>query len=54
MGEYGKYWIDHKGRKILIHTMSNRWLINIKRKFKGSPIADPIIEEIKRRRNRKK
>ena len=42
-------WIDHKGRQIEIHTMTNKWLNNIRKKFKGTDIVKPILEEIKRR-----
>ena len=44
------YWIDWKGRKILIHTMQDKWLTNIKRKCKTHPRINLIKEEIKRRR----
>jgi len=27
-------WIDNKGRQVEIHTMSDRWLNNIRKKFK--------------------
>lgn len=43
-------WIDHKGRAVLIHTMSNRWLNNIRKKYKGKSFIKPIIDEIKRRK----
>lgn len=44
------YWIDNKGRNILINTMSNRWLNNIRKKFKNKEKIQPILDEIKRRR----
>ena len=45
-------WIDHKGRSILIHTMSDRWLNNIRKYFRGSDRSKivPIMDEIKRRK----
>ena len=45
-------WKDHKGREIEIHTMSNRWLNKIRKKFKGDQIIDPIIAEIKKKRSK--
>ena len=47
-------WIDWKGRKILIHTMQDKWLNNIKRKCKTHPRINLIREEIKRRRTNRK
>ena len=43
-------WIDGKGRKIMIHTMSNRWLNNIRKYTKNKEVKDKIIKEIKRRK----
>jgi len=43
-------WKDHKGREIEIHTMSNRWLNNIRKKFHDSSDIKPILDEIKRRK----
>ncbi len=43
-------WIDNKGRQIEIHTMSDRWLNNIRKKFKGTEKVEPILTEIKRRK----
>lgn len=43
-------WIDNKGRQIEIHTMSDRWLNNIRKKFKGTEKVKPILAEIKRRK----
>ena len=49
-------WIDHKGREIDIKTMSDRWLNNIRKKFKGErrKLIQPIMDEIKRRKQIKK
>ncbi len=44
-------WTDKKGRVIEVHTMSNRWLNNIRKKYRGADIAKPIIKELKRRKN---
>lgn len=44
-------WTDPKGRQVEIRTMSNRWLNNIRKKFKGTDKVKPIIAEIKRRKN---
>ena len=43
-------WIDNKGRQVEIHTMSDRWLNNIRKKFKGTEKVEPILAEIKRRK----
>lgn len=43
-------WTDNKGRDVDIHTMSDRWLNNIRKKFKGTEKVKPIIAEIKRRK----
>lgn len=43
-------WIDNKGRQVEMHTMSDRWLNNIRKKFKGTEKAEPILAEIKRRK----
>lgn len=45
-------WIDHKGREIKIHTMSDKWLNNIRKKFRGEDRykIKLIMNEIKRRR----
>lgn len=45
-------WIDNKGRKIEIHTMSNRWLNNIRKKCKNHPKIQLIKDELKRRKNK--
>jgi hypothetical protein len=44
-------WKDHKGRDIHIHTMSNGWLNNIRKKCKNHPKIDLIKHEIWRRKN---
>ena len=44
------YWKDQKGREIAIHTMSDKWLNNIRKKYRDNKIADPIRNEIKRRK----
>ena len=43
-------WLDNKGRTIEIHTMSDRWLNNIRKRFKGTEKVKPILDEIKRRK----
>lgn len=43
-------WTDNKGRQIEVHTMSDRWLNNIRKKFKGTEKVKPILAEIKRRK----
>lgn len=43
-------WIDNKGRQVEIHTMSDRWLNNIRKKFKKTEKVKPILAEIKRRK----
>lgn len=43
-------WLDNKGRAIEVHTMSDRWLNNIRKKFKGTEKVKPILAEIKRRK----
>lgn len=43
-------WLDNKGRTIEIHTMSDKWLNNIRKKFKGTDKVKPILAEIKRRK----
>ena len=43
-------WVDNKGRSVEIHTMSDRWLNNIRNKFKGTEKVNPILSEIKRRK----
>jgi len=44
-------WIDSKGRVVLIHTMSNRWLNNIRKSVKDKEKKALIIAELKRRKN---
>ena len=43
-------WTDNKGRQVEIHTMSDRWLNNIRKKFKETERVEPILAEIKRRK----
>lgn len=43
-------WIDGKGRKIAIYTMSNKWLNNIKKKVKDPVKVAPVLSEIERRK----
>ena len=51
-----KYWTDHKGRSIQIHTMSDKWLNNIRKRFSGADRdkIQPVIDEIKRRKTKKR
>lgn len=44
-----KYWKDHKGRKVEIQSMSDKWLNNIRKKVKNKDLKKPIIKEIERR-----
>lgn len=43
-------WIDQKGRKVAIYTMSNKWLNNIKQKVKDPVKVAPVLSEIERRK----
>ncbi len=45
-------WVDYRGRRIEVHTMSDRWLNNIRKKFKGTKKAKTIVAEIKRRKQK--
>ncbi len=47
-----KIWVDSNGRVIIISSMSNRWLNNIRKKFNGKnrEKIKPIMDEIKRRK----
>lgn len=45
-------WIDNKGRAVKIHTMSDKWLSNIRKKLKGTEKVKPILDEIKRRKKK--
>lgn len=49
-------WKDSKGRDVLIHTMSNRWLNNIRKMFNGKSRdkIKPIMDELKRRKLKNK
>ena len=49
-----RYWTDHKGRKIEISTMSDKWLNNIRKKMKNKELKQPILDEIKRRKLKRK
>ena len=48
------FWKDSKGREIEIQTMSDKWLNNIRKKFKGTEKVKPILNEIKRRKAKRK
>jgi hypothetical protein len=52
LNELQKKWVDSKGRVIIISSMSNRWLNNIRKKFTGEnrDKIKPIMDEIKRRK----
>jgi len=45
-------WTDNKGRKVVISSMSDYWLNNIRKMFKGEDMQkiQPIMNEIKRRK----
>lgn len=45
-------WTDNKGRKVVISSMSDYWLNNIRKMFKGEDMQNiqPIMNEIKRRK----
>lgn len=45
-------WIDTKGRQVIISSMSDYWLNNVRKKFKGEDRQkiQPIMDEIKRRK----
>ena len=46
-------WKDHKGREIQIHTMTNKWLNNIRKYLPlNNPTRIEIIKEIKRRKTK--
>lgn len=47
-------WIDGKGRKIEIHTMSNKWLKNIKKFLKKKDSNNQMIAVISNEINRRK
>jgi len=50
-----KNWIDTKGRKVDITSMSDYWLNNIRKMFKGEGRnkIQSIMNEIKRRKSLK-
>ena len=45
-------WTDTKGRQVVISSMSDYWLNNIRKMFKGEDRQkiQPIMDEIKRRK----
>jgi hypothetical protein len=45
-------WTDTKGRQVIISSMSDYWLNNIRKMFKGEDrqSIQPIMDEIKRRK----
>jgi hypothetical protein len=47
-----KLWTDSNGRKVQITSMSDFWLNNIRKRFKGQDRKriQPIMDEIKRRK----
>ena len=48
-------WTDHTGRPVKVHTMSDKWLNNIRKKFKGRHyLIEPVLDEIKRRKLKRK
>lgn len=49
-------WIDKNGREVVIRFMSDYWLNNIRKMFKGEDRQkiQPIIDEIKRRNKKRK
>lgn len=49
-----EYWTDKKGRKVLITSMSDKWLNNIRKKIKDYDIKKPILDEIKRRKKKRR
>lgn len=49
-----RYWTDHKGQKVEISTMSDKWLNNIRKKIKDKKLKQPILDEIKRRKMKRK
>jgi protein gp37 len=48
-------WVDHKGREVVINSMSDYWLNNIRKMFKGEgrQKIQPIMDEIKRRKKKR-
>lgn len=55
MNYKNRTWIDNKGRTILIYTMSNKWLNNLRKYLRvNKPDCDElkwIKEELSRRKN---
>jgi hypothetical protein len=49
-----RYWTDQKGRKVEISTISDKWLNNIRKKIKDKELKQPILDEIKRRKFKRK
>ena len=49
-----RFWTDYKGRKVEISTMSDKWLNNIRKKVKDKKLKQPILDEIKRRKLKRK
>lgn len=44
-------WTDAKGRIVLVHTLSDRWLNHIRKYYRDKPEwIRPILEELKRRK----
>ena len=50
-----KTWVDKKGREVAISSMSDYWLNNIRKFFKGEDRQkiQPIMDEIKRRKQKR-
>lgn len=51
--KYLNVWLDNKGRIIEVHTMSDKWLNNIRKKLKGDDKIKPILSELKRRKQKR-
>jgi hypothetical protein len=49
------YWRDRNKRIVCIQFMSDRWLKNVKRRMTNTSVdTQPIVDEIKRRREKRK
>ena len=51
------YWVDKRGKKKLIHTLSNGYLNNIKKMFRNvssNPEVEEVLYELKRRKQKEK